>query len=123
MKIDTMMTNIQKIQLRKEQLRQQVKEQEVVLDNHFSYLQHNIGGLLMNSAVGALQDNLPPGIKAVVSPFLTKKDENTSTQPKTKMGKVIQVAGSVLPVVSDMIFPLVVGLGMRFLKKKVLKLK
>ncbi len=122
----------EKLQLQKDLLRKQIFEQGKVLDEHFSYLQENLGTLLLKATVYTLQDRLPPGIRKFIVPFLVKndnqspgnKDQEPVRQPAgNKFIQTIQMFGATMPVIVDLALPLLIKAGVRFLKKKFFKNK
>ncbi len=63
-------TELEKLQLRKIRLKAEADVHVHALDEHFDYLQNNIGSLLVNSALTAAQSKMPPFLQGLLPVFL-----------------------------------------------------
>ncbi len=110
------MTGAQRLQYRKELLKGRICEQQKKLDSHFSYIQQNMGSVLLGITVAAFSRKLPLEFRSLISLFSNKEGEQNTSGIKT--GKTMQMVKSLLPVLIEIALPFLLSAGVKTLKKK-----
>lgn len=113
-------TDIEKLESIKSRLRAEIKEQERVLDQNFSFIQQNAGSLLVGSMVNAVKENVSLGLLGnFLLPFRKKTTENKNSKTETsKPFQLKQIFNEFLPVITEMALPFILQAGVSILKKK-----
>ncbi len=119
MKTGNKQSDIKKLQLRKEQLKKQLEEQGKILDTHFTYLQQNIGSLAVNTVMGSVKQDVPPFLGSILGMLMNRGEEKTASQT-TKSGKIWQILSPLLPLVKELVVPILMGMAVKAIKKKFL---
>ena len=123
--------NREQIRLLKEQLREQVREQELLIDSRLTFCRENVGSIVVHSAVDSVKSYLPNFVQVLLASFLEphrqKKEEgeeDVAQDAALKQESATDgpgLSGALLSVVVDVVRPILIGAIIRFLKKKVVK--
>ncbi len=116
------MSELDRLQLEKKYLREQIAKQTELINNHFSYMQNNIGSLIVNSTVQGVESKLPSGVRSLLSPvlgFITQKPQESKLKKIEKSSSpLLRTVTTVAPVVVDFMKPLIIGFVLKKVKKK-----
>lgn len=125
-------TDMEKLEMLKRQLRSDIKAQEQALDRNLSYLYENMGSIVVGAALNSVREALPAGLRLIASPLLgtrksapkeKERESENESENKSKPSGISQLFNDFLPVAAEILLPLALQAGVGFLKKKFQKNK